>query len=133
MIIYILNEHLFNSPVSMQHFKFQCIYLLGKKLKPFMMVIDIKKGVLMLCSLKDGYNKLNLRLRNVVIAQDEITKLSSDVDNRLFVEDKPSLTIIKNNILFTFWFHDLNAKQSALMCIQQIQKPNKAKKVAETK
>ena len=93
-----------------------------------MMVIDIKKGLLFLCSLKDALSVLDLKLKNSEIIPIEKDKIAMKIIENELVKDKPNLSIFLKDICYTFWFYDLNAKKSALMCIQRVQKPNKIKK-----
>ena len=94
------------------------------------MIIDIKKGLLMLCSLKDGYNKVDIKVKYSEIASMEQDNVAFKIRENELIKTKPNLTLIVKDIAHTFWFHDLNAKKSALMCIQQIQRQYKAKKKA---
>jgi len=126
-----VNNPIYHNPISMQYFQFQCIYLCADKLIEFMMVIDIKKGLLMLCSLKDGYNKLDLKMKNAEIVPLEKNKLALNVMDHALVQKKPNLTVSVKDKLHTFWFYDVNAYRSAVMCIQRIQKPtSKVNKVS---
>ena len=104
------------------------MYVFGDVLTDFMMVIDIKKALLMLCSLKDGYNKVNIKLKYSEISSIEDDKSALKMIEDEAVKDKPNLTLIVKDVYHTFWFYDLNAQKSAELCTKQIQKQYKANK-----
>eukprot|EP01084_Bolivina_argentea_P097820 175842_1 len=104
--------------ISMQHFKFRCLYYTKENLTDFMMVIDIKKALLMLCSLKDGYAKMQIKLKKSEIGSKDLDPKVKNVSQEL-IKDKPNISIVTKDIYYTFWFYDSNTMQTALMCIQR--------------
>ena len=134
-VLYMTKQYNFDDrPIDYQHFKFQCVHLLENKLQDFMMVIDIKKGFLYLCSLKDALSVLHIKLKHSQIIHIQKDTIAMKIIQHELVKGKPNLSVFVNDVCYTFWFYHENAKQSALMCIQRVQKsPKKKKKLCAEK
>ena len=75
-----------------------------------MMIIDIKKGISMLCSLKDGYNKVDIKLKYSEIAAIQQDNVASKLMDNESIKDKPNFSLMVNKGLPISFFKILKIR-----------------------